>query len=172
MNLRILIPSGISSLRIVLAPLLAYTFINDLKVWAISLFLLAVLTDILDGYLARKLNASSNFGAYLDTFADFILILTAFSAFVNKGLYPFWILILIVFMFLQFILTSGLKMPIYDPLGKYYGSLLFAGVGITLLFPVNTICNILLVIIVVFSIISLINRLLFIIRRKTIYFKN
>lgn len=169
MNLKILIPSFISSIRIVLAPLMFLSFLNGFLVLSFIIFIAAILTDALDGYLARKLNVTSNFGAYLDTVADFILILTAFSAFMIVGLYPYWILILIVFMFLQFILTSGTKTPVYDPFGKYYGSFLFLSVGLTLLLPMNIINNILLVLIVIFSIISLITRFLFITRRKKLF---
>ncbi len=169
MNLKILIPSFISSIRIVLAPLMFLSFLNGFLVLSFIVFISAILTDALDGYLARKLNVTSNFGAYLDTVADFILILTAFSAFMIVGLYPYWILILIIFMFLQFILTSGTKTPVYDPFGKYYGSFLFLSVGLTLLFPLNIINNILLVLIIIFSIISLITRFLFITRHKKLF---
>lgn len=169
MNQRILIPSFISIIRIALAPLLFLSFFNDFKVFSFIIFMSAILTDALDGYLARKLDVTSNFGAYLDTAADFILILTAFSAFVITGLYPYWIMILIIFMFLQFILTSGIKTPVYDPFGKYYGSFLFLSIGITLLFSMNIIINILLVLIVIFSVISLITRFLFITQRKKLF---
>ena len=168
MNPRILIPAGISILRIALAFLVFYSFLNNLQLWAISIFVFAVLTDFIDGYLARKLKASTNWGAYLDTFADFILILITFTAFAIDGLYPYWLLILILFMYLQFVLTSGLKKPVYDPLGKYYAALLFISVAITLILPLNVICTILLVIIVIFSLISFLNRFFIIMRRELI----
>ena len=38
-------------------------------------------------------------------------------------------------MFLQFVVTSGLERPLYDPVGKYYGAALFAAVSITLISP-------------------------------------
>ena len=169
MNQRILIPSFISSIRIVLAPLLFLSFYNDMKVLSFILFISAVLTDALDGYLARKLDVTSNFGAYLDTAADFILILTAFSAFVITGLYPYWIMILIIFMFLQFILTSGIKTPVYDPFGKYYGSFLFLSLRNTLIFSNNININFFLGLIGIFSVISLITRFLFITQQKKLF---
>lgn len=167
MNLKIIFPSGISSLRIVLSPILFFSIINDMRVWAICISVFALFTDLLDGYFARKFNLSSNFGAYLDTAADFILILTAFSAFIIAGLYPLWILVLISLMFLQFIITSSNK-PVYDPLGKYYGSFLFVSAGVTLLLPLNLICSILLIIIVLFTLISMLTRFYFLFNNKNL----
>lgn len=125
---------------------------------SIIIFIIALFTDCLDGFIARKLKVTSNYGAYLDTIADFILIFSIFLAFVIAGLYPYWILILIIFMFLQFILTSGIKKPIYDPIGKYYGAFLFASAGVTLILPLFYINEILILLIVMISFISLLTR--------------
>ncbi|HEY0196724.1 MAG TPA: CDP-alcohol phosphatidyltransferase family protein, partial [Methanobacterium sp.] len=109
MKLEKLIPSILSSLRIILAFVLFYCYLNEMMVSSIIIFLFALSTDYLDGFIARKLNVTSDYGAYLDTAADFILITTVFLAFIITGIYPYWILIIIIFMFLQFILTSGIK---------------------------------------------------------------
>jgi len=101
----------------------------------ICLFFFACVTDVLDGHLARRLGVFSSIGAYLDVTADFLLVLTMFSAFAIKGIYPFWTLLLIGSMFLHFIITSTLKRPLYDPVGRYYGTFLFAAIGATLAFP-------------------------------------
>ncbi len=158
MNLKILIPSLISSLRIILAPLLFYSIINDLKLLAFTLLLISISSDYFDGYIARKLKVTSDKGAYMDIISDFVIILVIIAAFIITGLYPYWILILIIFMFLQFIITSKSDKPVYDPVGKYYGSFLFVCIGINLILPLNLINNILLILIVMFSSISLISR--------------
>lgn len=155
------LPSGITSIRIILIPLFLYTLFNDLKLYTTLLFLFLCLTDYLDGYFARKLNIASYFGAYFDTAADFILILTTYSAFVINGIYSYWILILIIFMFLQFILTSKIKMPVYDPIGKYLGAVLFGGALITLIFQNIFLYEIIALFILFFSIISLSSRYIF-----------
>jgi phosphatidylglycerophosphate synthase len=96
------------------------------------LFLLAISSDQLDGYLARKLNVASRFGAYFDILTDFLFISSVFVVFVLKQLYPFWVLALIGVMFLQFVVTNILvKQLIYDPVGKYYGSILYGCIGLT-----------------------------------------
>jgi CDP-diacylglycerol--glycerol-3-phosphate 3-phosphatidyltransferase/cardiolipin synthase len=71
----------------------------------------------------------------LDITADFLLVLTAFSAFVVKGIYPLWALLLISLMFTQFIVTSILGRILYDPVGRFYGTFLFAVIGVTLALP-------------------------------------
>ena len=145
--------------------MVVYTFINDRATWAIRIFLFACLTDALDGYLVRRLGVSPFLGAYFDATADFLLVLAAFLAFVMEGIYPFWTLLLIGSMFAQFILTSGLKRPIYDPVGKYYGLFLFAAVGVTLVFPKPAVYNAVLVGIVGFTVASVASRVVFLLNR-------
>lgn len=162
-RLKGIIPSMFTIIRIVLVPFFLYAFFSNLKIFSIGIFILACLTDAIDGYLARKLDVSSSFGAYIDVTADFILILTVFSAFIIKGIYPIWTLFIIVFMFLQFILTSKTKIPVYDPVGKYYGLFLLLIIFITLLSSDNIINSILLLSMVIYTIISIISRLLILI---------
>jgi CDP-diacylglycerol--glycerol-3-phosphate 3-phosphatidyltransferase/cardiolipin synthase len=141
--------------------LFLYTFLNNLTMWTLGIFLFACLTDALDGHLARRLGASQYLGPYFDATADFLLALAAFSAFVIKGVYPFWTLLLIGAMFLQFILTSGVRRPIYDPVGKYYGVFLFAAIGVTLALPDFAVCYTLLVSILGLTVASVASRSVF-----------
>lgn len=155
-----LIPSSITILRVIIAPIFFYSLINNLLIYSLALFLVAILTDAIDGYLARKYNATSSIGAYLDVTADFILVLAGFLAFVYMGVYPYWILIIIVFMFIQFLVTSKFQILIYDPLGKYYGSFLFLMIFINI-FSTNSFLNLILIIILVsYSFLSIIIRFL------------
>jgi len=94
------------------------------------LFLSLLCTDLLDGNLARKFGLSSKFGTYFDVTTDFILVFSMILTFNVKGFVPEWILILITFAFLQFVITSMYSNEIYDPVGKYYGSLLYGAIGL------------------------------------------
>ena len=64
----------------------------------------------------------------------FCLIFSVTFALVLKGIYPFWVLLLMLFMFLQFLLSSMyIRELIYDPLGKYYGAFLMIMLFFTLI---------------------------------------
>ena len=94
-------------------------------------------TDFLDGYVARRLKAASQFGAYYDALTDFILMFGIFSIFYADGYYPVWLLLLIVVSFVQFIATSLYTKKLYDPVGRYLGSALYIGITLTLSIPIQ-----------------------------------
>ena len=112
-------PHVFTGIRVILCILFLFTYISDFIGLAIFIFSIAVLTDIIDGKLARKLEVCTQFGFYFDVIADFLLVVFSFTAFFIKKIYPFWFLLLIGFMFFQFLITSKIKKPIYDPVGKY-----------------------------------------------------
>ena len=161
-----LTPSVITSIRVILAPILFLTIITNFLLYSLIIFLLAMVTDFLDGYIARKWDVCSSKGAYFDVTADFILILAGFSAFVIRDIYPFWIILILVFMFIQFIITSKSKILVYDPVGKYYGVFLFITIFIILIVNNSTINLLLEILIVIFTVISVLSRLLFILKHK------
>ena len=165
-RVKLLIPSVFTGIRVILAPIFFYTVINDLFVYSISIFAFAMVTDVLDGYLARRWDVTSSKGAYFDITSDFIFVVAGFSAFIVNGTYQFWIMIIIVFMFLQFIVTSKSQVPIYDPVGKYYGAFLFLTIFIGLIIN-NPIINLILtILIVIFTIISIMSRYFHIFKYK------
>lgn len=89
------IPNLLTLLRFFLVPFIVLFFIKNEELPFLTekmyvglsffCFLLASLTDFLDGYLARKWNVVSNFGKFLDPIVDKILILGVWLAFVEKG---------------------------------------------------------------------------------------
>jgi len=94
------LPNKLTVLRIVLALVfILFLFIQGLaaKITAFVIFLVASATDILDGYLAKKNNQITDFGRLMDPIADKILILSAFLAFVEMGLVPAWMVVIIIF---------------------------------------------------------------------------
>jgi len=63
---------------------------------AMVLFIIAGLTDIADGYIARRRNQETNFGKFMDPLADKILVLAAMLWFLERGLIPAWIVLIVV----------------------------------------------------------------------------
>ncbi len=159
------VPSGVTVARIILTPLFLDLLLANRLLAATGLFVLLGFSDMLDGYLARRLNAETSFGAYLDVAADFLLVFSAFFAFVIKGVYPYWLLLLISAMFLQFVLSSSSK-PTFDPLGKYYGAFLFIAIGLTLMLPDLALTYALLLIILAVTLVSLTSRWLYFLRQR------
>ncbi len=165
-NIKSYIPSIITFIRIILSPILFLTIVNNFSIYSIIIFLFAILTDVVDGYVSRRWNVSSSRGAYFDVTADFILVLAGFTALVIKNIYPSWILIIIIFMFLQFIITSRSRIPTYDPVGKYYGAFLFLALFIGLIINITIINTFLTIIIVIFTIISIISRFIYFLKHR------
>jgi phosphatidylglycerophosphate synthase len=129
------IPTFISSLRIAALPLFVYLYNFGNVNACLGLLVFCAATDFFDGYLARKLNATSRFGAYYDATTDFILMFGIFAFFYSFGDYPIWLLLLIAAAFIQFIFTSVYSKKLYDPVGRYIGSALYIEVVLTLLWP-------------------------------------
>ena len=80
MNLPISVPNILTIMRIALIPVLVAVFYLPVEwryIAAAGIFALASTTDWLDGYLARKLNETTPFGAFLDPVADKLLVATA-----------------------------------------------------------------------------------------------
>ncbi|HII85700.1 TPA: CDP-alcohol phosphatidyltransferase family protein [Candidatus Bathyarchaeota archaeon] len=161
--MRILVKSSIAwtltALRLAVLPFLAYTFSIENSIATSLLFLFAISTDLLDGYVARRLNVQSTQGVYFDAIVDYIFISGMFFVFINHGFYPAWLLVLIGLVFLQFLLTSVFLKSLFDPVGKYYGSLLFGAVGLTLLFSGSQFYGLITLCIVFVTSLSLISRI-------------
>lgn len=135
MNKKAIVPSSISSLRLAALPLFLYFYSMGNPLACMLIFGLAQITDLIDGIVARKLGVASKAGAYFDAAVDFIFISGMFVAFIFSGYYSVWILLLIAVMFGQFIALSRYTKKLYDPVGKYIGSVLYIAIGLTLLSP-------------------------------------
>lgn len=94
------IPNALSIVRIGLAFACFYHALSlnptDIAI-SLGIFVVAAITDFLDGYLARKWNITSSFGKILDPIADKILILGILFIFWYKGIVPLVLTILIAF---------------------------------------------------------------------------
>jgi len=93
------LPNALTISRILLVPLLVVvllTEIEDKEWWGLALFLLASLTDFLDGFIARRWKKITRLGKLLDPAADKILTSAAFISLVELGVAPAWIVMAII----------------------------------------------------------------------------
>lgn len=96
------LPNKLSILRIILIPIMMFFYLETFfpygKIVALAIFIIAILTDTLDGYIARKYNLVTDLGKLLDTNADKILILAGLLLIVCDGtiLAPFGVIIAVV----------------------------------------------------------------------------
>ncbi len=114
------LPNKITIARMAMIPLMvvipflpiegAFTILGGISykdVIIVALFLIASLTDFLDGYLARKNHMVTTFGKFLDPIADKLLVLTAMIMLVEVGRIPAWIPIIIA---AREFIVSGIRM--------------------------------------------------------------
>lgn len=93
------LPNILTFLRAIAAPLFFIFFIYNTREFvllATFIFFLASVTDFFDGYLARRMNATTEWGAFVDPLADKFLTTSAFIAFVILKLVPIWMVIIIL----------------------------------------------------------------------------
>jgi CDP-diacylglycerol--glycerol-3-phosphate 3-phosphatidyltransferase len=160
------IPTFVSSLRIAALPLFFYLYNQGNVILCLILLSFCAASDFFDGYLARKLNATSRFGAYYDATTDFILTGGIFAYFYVQGYYPLWLPLLIAVSFVQFLVTSHFSKRLYDPVGRYLGSALYIGVVLTLLWPTQAVYDFVQYAFVVFFLVSLASRIVSLSRKN------
>ncbi len=91
------IPNLLTLSRIAAAPILILILRDESYELAVVLFILAGITDGLDGWIAKRFNYTSQLGARLDPLADKIIIVSAFVMLVILGELPFWLVMLVIF---------------------------------------------------------------------------
>jgi CDP-diacylglycerol--glycerol-3-phosphate 3-phosphatidyltransferase len=107
-------PNILTVARIVLSPVFMVLIIFEnfyARLAATIVFIIAALTDVADGYYARKLGHPTGFGRFMDPLADKILVSTAFLSFVTLGYARGWMVIIIVVR--EFLITGLRSMAAY-----------------------------------------------------------
>ena len=93
------LPNKLTMFRIILVPVLVVVLLINIPYgdyFAAAIFILAALTDSLDGYLARRWKQVTRLGIFLDPLADKLLIMAALICLVQLGRIPGWIAIVII----------------------------------------------------------------------------
>jgi len=102
------LPIFLTLLRILAIPLVVLFFYLDMPLTASTIFGLAGLTDFIDGYVARKYNQESRFGAFLDPVADKLLVAVALILIVEREGW-FWITLAAILIISREITISALR---------------------------------------------------------------
>lgn len=97
----------ITMVRVALIPVFLVLCYLDHRIAATVMFIIASLSDLLDGYIARHYNQVSNFGKFMDPLADKMLVLSAMCFLVEKGQMPGWVVAVILF---REFAVSGLRL--------------------------------------------------------------
>ena len=112
--------SKITLVRVALIPLYLITMYlsqGQAGLWmvlSLAIFILASVTDFIDGYIARKYHQVSDFGKFLDPLADKLLTIAAMAMFCEWGGFPAWALMIVL---TREFAVSGLRM-VAGPKGK------------------------------------------------------
>ena len=94
------LPNKLTMFRVILIPFFVIFMLVDITLYdkwiALAIFIIASLTDLLDGKIARKYNLVTNFGKFMDPLADKLLVCSALICLVALDKIPAWMVIVII----------------------------------------------------------------------------
>lgn len=118
------IPNILTVIRFLLIPLIVYFIFTEQFIMAFVFFTISGITDVADGFIARKFNLVSNFGKLMDPLADKLTQIATLTSLVIINIIPIWILIIVLIK--EFIMIVGASflygkdVVVYS---KWYGKL-------------------------------------------------
>lgn len=121
----ITIPNVVTLVRLIILPFILVALVKENNVTAFLLFAIAGFTDVLDGFLARKLNQISEMGKILDPVIDkiFFLMIAVFLLYYSN--FPLWAFLAIIV--IEFLILLGGYIAIikyhFIPVSNYYGKI-------------------------------------------------
>ena len=101
-------PNQLTLLRLIFIPFVVISVVEDRYGWALALFVLAGLSDALDGLLARLLKQKTALGQYLDPIADKLLLSTLFLVLAFEHRIPWYVTVLVFSRDLGILIVSAL----------------------------------------------------------------
>lgn len=96
------LPNKLTTLRVILIPFFVFFLLwqngdnRTFRLISLVIFIVASLTDLLDGKIARKYNLVTNFGKFMDPLADKLLVCSALICLIELGQLPAWMVIIII----------------------------------------------------------------------------
>ena len=96
------LPNKLTVMRVILIPFFVAALLYDngssqtMRIVANVIFIVASLTDLFDGKIARKYNLVTNFGKFMDPLADKLLVCSALICLIQLGQLPAWVVIIII----------------------------------------------------------------------------
>ena len=164
------LPNKLTILRVIMIPFFVAALLYDgganqnMRYVAAALFIIASLTDMLDGKIARKYNLVTNFGKFMDPLADKLLVCSALICMIELRELPAWMVIIIISR--EFII-SGFRLVASDNgvviAASYWGKFktTFQMIGVVLLIfnipAVSTLTTIIVWIALALTVISLVD---------------
>ena len=164
------LPNKLTILRVIMIPFFVAALLYDgganqnMRYVAAALFIIASLTDMLDGKIARKYNLVTNFGKFMDPLADKLLVCSALICMIELRELPAWMVIIIISR--EFII-SGFRLVASDNgvviAASYWGKFktTFQMIGVVLLIfnipALSTLTTIIVWIALVLTVISLVD---------------
>lgn len=130
------IPNILTLIRFVLIPIILNYLFKDNYIMAFIVLTISGLTDILDGFIARKFNFITDFGKLIDPLADKCTQILILAALTLKNIIPVWIILVVVIK--EFVMVAGASFLYGKELvvsSKWYGKLA------TVLFYIAIICS-------------------------------
>lgn len=118
------VPNTLTIIRLLLIPLIIFYIFTGNYILAFVFFTISGITDIADGFIARKFNLISNFGKLMDPLADKLTQISTLTSLVICNIIPLWILIIVLLK--EFIMIVGASflygkdVVVYS---KWYGKL-------------------------------------------------
>lgn len=133
------IPNILTCLRLVMVVFFIVFFIKGNYDVCLYLYIAAFITDVLDGFLARRFNWVSKFGKLVDPFADKAMLISALICLCAVGAFPIWLLIIMAVKELLMVIGGAIllkkkNVAVYaDMWGKVATGLFFASITLSLI---------------------------------------
>ncbi len=161
------LPNFITIFRIFLMPLYLYFFYSNMEhrlLYAGLVFVVAGISDVLDGYIARNYDMKTKMGAVLDPLADKIVVFTILISFTHQGIIPKWVLgamglkeaILIIGGAILYLFKGNKVMP-SDKFGKFATVLFYISIVSIVIGAPRELSKTLLITTVIFNVITLLH---------------